>query len=543
MPRALWLLIALQYRGWLRSVQRGAGSVRGILVLIFSISLMILWLVSLFFNTASSQSLDSETVERIGPAALLFICIMNVLFSTGERTITFRPAEVDFLFPGPFTRRQVLMYKLVGLIGTSLFQSVIFFLLARNLVGSLLGGLVGIFLIVLFFQFFLLALTLTATTIGARAYGWGRRIVLLLVLGSLAVLAARAWSSAADEDPVAVLQRMEQSTLWQVSRLPLLWFIKTVRAEHFWPDLVQYGALALLVDAVLLLIIFALDAQYLEASAAASERRYQLMQRRQSMQDALAAGPSRSGKARFTLPSLPRLGGIGPNLWRQLVTALRSYAPVFVLLGMLGATIAPVFGRTADMPDPALEILQLGILLGLTVFLTPTVLCDFRGDLDRMDVLKTLPIRPSLLVLGQLLAPTVLLCVLQMIVVAVLLIVLGRIEPLLAAVPLLGLPINFVLFALENVLFLFFPVRMMATTPGDMQTSGRYMLIFLAKYLCLMPIGLAAFLVGLLAWFLTENVGIVLAAGWLVLAAAGFGLVPLAVLAFQRFDVSRDTPA
>jgi hypothetical protein len=118
-----------------------------------------------------------------------------------------------------------------------------------------------------------------------------------------------------------------------------------------------------------------------------------------------------------------------------------------------------------------------------------------------------------------------------------------HVEPLLVAVPLLGLPINFVLFAIENMLFLFFPVRMMATTPGDMQTSGRYMLIFLAKYICLLPIGLATFLVGALVWLVSQNIGVTLAAAWFVVAAAGVGLVPLAVIAFQRFDVSRDTPA
>jgi hypothetical protein len=84
---------------------------------------------------------------------------------------------------------------------------------------------------------------------------------------------------------------------------------------------------------------------------------------------------------------------------------------------------------------------------------------------------------------------------------------------------------------------------MMATTPGDMQTTGRYMMIFLAKYFCLAPIVLATVLAGLLVWVVTQSIALVLTAVWLVLAAVGAGLVPLAVIAFQRFDVSRDTPA
>jgi hypothetical protein len=111
------------------------------------------------------------------------------------------------------------------------------------------------------------------------------------------------------------------------------------------------------------------------------------------------------------------------------------------------------------------------------------------------------------------------------------------------AVPLLAVPVNFVLFSLENLLFLFFPVRIGPGTGSDFQTSGRYMVVFLAKFLCLAPIflmGSVAF--GVIHW-LTSSLAASLAGVWLVVLASGLALVPLIVFAFHRFDVARDTPA
>ena len=46
------------------------------------------------------------------PAALLGLLLMALFTATRQEGIVFSPAEVDFLFSGPFTRRQLLFYKL-----------------------------------------------------------------------------------------------------------------------------------------------------------------------------------------------------------------------------------------------------------------------------------------------------------------------------------------------------------------------------------------------------------------------------------------------
>jgi hypothetical protein len=169
---------------------------------------------------------------------------------------------------------------------------------------------------------------------------------------------------------------------------------------------------------------------------------------------------------------------------------------------------------------------------------------DFRGDVERMDLLKALPLRPVPLVLGQLFAPVAFVSVVQagaLLAVAAT----GTTDVvsygLTAALPFV-VPFNFILCAIDNLLFLLFPSRTQAGSISDFQLMGRYVLLNLAKFLILSFAAVAAMLAGLPVYFVFGNVVIALVVAWLVLAAVGAGLVPLLALAFTRFDVARDTP-
>src|SRR5262249_10058310 len=277
MHRALWLLFGLQLRGSLRFAKRNISSVRGILFLVLGSFVFLTWLGSVLINPSASSRPEPEYLERFGPLVLLALCLIYLLFSSGERVITFRPAEVDFLFPGPFTRRQQLAYKVAGLVGATLYQALFILIFVHRWGENLLLTYLGMVLLLLFFQFFTLTLNMLASTIGARAYSRGRK----LVLASLGLLVAAVLLQAmlGEGGLTEALARAEESRAWQIARAPLAWFVKAPRAEAFWPDFVQYGTLALLVNLVLVGIVFALDAQYLEVSAAASERHYQRLQR------------------------------------------------------------------------------------------------------------------------------------------------------------------------------------------------------------------------------------------------------------------------
>jgi hypothetical protein len=192
-----------------------------------------------------------------------------------------------------------------------------------------------------------------------------------------------------------------------------------------------------------------------------------------------------------------------------------------------------------------------GTLAWLTAFLSTMVPYDFRADVDRIDLLKTLPLPPSRIVVGQIAAPVLLVGTMQMITLIVAHFLWVRndywILPVMAAFIYL---FNFLLFAIENFLFLTFPTRLVATTPGDFQLMGRHILLGVAKIFALLgallpalvlvvPVLVVGMFLGLdrrLVWSVS-----LLAAG-MGLAGAAVVLVPLIALAFVRFDVARDTP-
>ena len=107
-----------------------------------------------------------------------------------------------------------------------------------------------------------------------------------------------------------------------------------------------------------------------------------------------------------------------------------------------------------------------------------------------------------------------------------------------------AVPFNFLVFGLDNLLFLWFPSRVVASNPGDFQMMGRNVLFLFTKILVVGVTGLLVFGVGLGVYLLTgHSLMAALAVAWLVLAACAAAVVPLLALAFDGFDVSRDIPA
>jgi hypothetical protein len=248
---------------------------------------------------------------------------------------------------------------------------------------------------------------------------------------------------------------------------------------------------------------------------------------------------------RWALPSLPYWGGVGPVLWRQLTGAFRALGRLMLALVIVGTVLAVLLaGALASEPS---KTHQLGAVFGMmawtSIFITNLVPFDFRGDVDRIALLKTLPIVPWQLTVGQLLAPTLLLSAGQWLALAAM--VVGWPDQWRAAaafavcVPLY----NFVLIGLDNLLFLLFPVRMMAATPGDFQALGRNVVLSMGKLIGLGVVLGAGAVVGVPVGVLTQSVALGVLAGCPVLFVGCVAMVPLVALAFRRFDVGRDTPA
>jgi hypothetical protein len=169
---------------------------------------------------------------------------------------------------------------------------------------------------------------------------------------------------------------------------------------------------------------------------------------------------------------------------------------------------------------------------------------DFRGDLAHLDVLKSLPMRPAAIVLAQLVAPTVVLTACQLALFLVAGVALHVRPGMVAMAMVVVVPLNALVFAIENFLFLVFPVRTWAMGAGDLQGAGRRMIVFVMKTALLIIAAVIAASAGILASILTGNsVAALTIVSAAVLTLETAALLPLTVTAFRRYDPSAQAVA
>jgi hypothetical protein len=294
----------------------------------------------------------------------------------------------------------------------------------------------------------------------------------------------------------------------------------------------------------LLIVILKLDANYLESAATISQKIYE--QLRRTKQGGGIAMPASSRAGRIRLPQPPWLAGIGPIAWRQLLLAIRTSRHMFFTSIMLAVLFLAGTQFTSVGPAGAAFTPAMGI--GLTAYLTFLFSMQlpwaFRGDLDHIDFLKTLPLHPVALTVGELAGGALLLTLLQVIMLALFTAATPAGAPAMLVAAAFTTPFNALVLGLSNLLFLVYPVRVMAGTSFDFQTFGKMMIFFLLQILMMVPLlGIPAG-AGALAYLLTGFSWPMLALiAWLVLVAELLPLVMLVAWAFQRFDPSTQMPA
>jgi hypothetical protein len=240
------------------------------------------------------------------------------------------------------------------------------------------------------------------------------------------------------------------------------------------------------------------------------------------------------------LPPFPRAGGAGTIAWRQLTTAGRNMRGLLLLLVIIAIGISPALSGHGVQSFQFL----LGAMGWLTFLCSSMLGFDFRGDVDLIETLKALPIKESAVVMGQLVAPAVLLTVLHGLMLGIAAYEVPPYRPyLLAAIP-LTLPLNLLLFAVENLIFLLFPSRPGAVSPGDFQVMGRKFVFMIAKMLILgFCLGITLIAAGVVWQLSGRRILPAATVTFLFLAGEVAAMIPLIASAYRRFDPSIHTPA
>ncbi len=308
MPVALFTLLRLHFRGKLRNSLRGVRTPRGLTFLVLGIGVLSLWLGPALYRALRMPRADPHMVRTIAPFAILSFCLSNLFSSFGDSAIPFTGAEVDFLFPGPFTRRSLLGYRILKTALGTTFTSLIFSILLLRYSTSWLACFVGIWLTVQFMQLFAMAVTTVGQTIGERSYTGTRRAV-LIAAALLAILAMGPTLAAhLHGDRLDLMMQVHATIAGRILLAPFDVFARTITASG--PDLLKWALPAFLVNLLMLAIVIGLDANYLESAATASQRRYERRQRARAGGIARLTG---AGGPRFRVIQLPRWGAPAPS--------------------------------------------------------------------------------------------------------------------------------------------------------------------------------------------------------------------------------------
>lgn len=532
---ALLLLIRLNMRAKVRRLRAAVRTPKGAIALLAVAGMLALAVGPTLAMGFVEKRTDPELARSVVPLGLAFFLLMSLAFTRPDSGIAFQPAEVDFLFPAPFQRGELLLYKIAGAAITSTALGLFFSVFLLRHVTLWFAAFLGAALALMLIQLCQIGVYLLAATLNERIYSRGRRILLVAIAAAILFGISTALASADRIDVFAAARQLRESPAGRVILAPFEVFGRTMTAETV-PQLVGWGTAAAAINLLLLLGVVRLDVNFLEASAAASEKRYEALQQARRGNPFASIKPSGS---RWRVPQPPRWGGAGPIAWRQMCTALRASRRVVLLLLVIAAS------ASLPMLFASRGVGNLGPLIGgivaATVFWLPLMVrFDFRADVDRLDVLKSLPVSPIAMVLGQLATPILFSVLLQLVGLAgIAILQRDASSSLLLALAFL-LPVNLLVYALENLVFLLFPYRM---TAADIQTQGRQMLILFLKMMALFLLAGIAAGVGGLAYFLAaESWPAFFAVTWIALTAMAVSFLPLLCWAYRRIDPGTDTP-
>jgi hypothetical protein len=306
-----------------------------------------------------------------------------------------------------------------------------------------------------------------------------------------------------------------------------------------------YTAIGLVQIVALFALAIGLDVNYLETAQHVSQRVYERIQRRRAGGGGAISAVPISGAQRLRLPRLPWLLGVGPNLWRQeLLLLRRSQGLMFLLVVVLaaGGFAAMAIRKAAPNTTYVIPLLILGGLAYQSLLASLQLPTGFRGDLDRMDWLKSLPLHPAAIVCGQITGAALLLSILQAAILLAAWALVGKGHEAFIGGLVLLFPVNWLLFGVENLVFLIFPYRQTPTTAGDFQFLGKFLLLSFFK-LGLSCLGLLVAATGGILYLIYPSLWLPLGGSLLLLLAINSGVLVLATLAYRRFDVSLHTPA
>lgn len=538
MDAALGQLLLLRLRGGLRQRLLQLASLRGML---FSLAFgVIIWFLITSNNSSGMGLLGSAALDRQAfgeqiltflPLSMLGLSLLTVLMTTGP-TFHFSPNEINFLFTGPFRRRDLILYKFAAYVAGVTLSSVFVTLLVPPQAGSALSVFFATLLTLVFVQLNSAVISMVGHALDSGRLARIRRAATALLCAIAAATIVYAWVTPG-VGIIDILSEFRHSWVGTLVLIPYIVFAELFAASSV-SELVLWALAAVLINAALLRAAIALDARTADRSLAENARLSSRWER-------IKQGGSFWATERTEVHSIRRApvwGGLGAIAFRQALNALRNSFKLIVIFAGLAACIAPI---SLALGAPVAEAHTLMIVYIFVAFILPrNLVCDFRGDLSRMETYKTLPIAPWRICAGQLVVQTLLGYAITLIIITSALVFEERVTTQVALVlAAFALPLTFLIYAVENTVHLLFPTKLVAMGRADFEFLGRSIVEFIAKTIFVFTAIAVSVAVGLVTFrMLGGTWALPGLASWLTLTVIGLLTLVALQFAFRRFAVA-----
>ena len=505
-------LLLLQSRGRRRRMWRRFCQPRRLVLSAVACVLALAWLGNAALTIWLREAASPETLGAMLSIGLVVYALWHLAkaaFFRPESPFDWTPAERDLLAPMPLLPRDLVAYQLASVTVTTILKAGLFTLLLLPDLRCLPLGLVGVLLAMLALEMLRMTVDIATWGMGRRAYLAYRGVVVAgLVAGGFAVGAVIVRGNVFAQINVGdgllerlldIMVQLNASVFGYVA-LPFKPFVDLMVASSITAENVGLAAAAIAIVTGFGVAVIGLYA--VTTRRVARRERLSYQEGREGVAPIARCGFSSERHAAMPVPQLMRIphwGGAGALAWRQLVGARRHWG------SLLTAMIAPAFAACAPcfiVADAYTALLATAATLAFYTFLLlPTAIrFDFRRDLDRLAILKGLPITPAAVVIGQVLAPVLIATVFQSGVLAVAVVARSLPAHQFVVAMLIMVPLNVLVFGLDNLVYLLYPYRMQQE---GLEVFFRTMLTFTGK-------------------------GLLFAGGLLIIAAWGFAAAALA---------------
>ena len=352
------------------------------------------------------------TVLAAGPAlgglAIMVVTALSWIMPFNSGLLDFSEPEMQFLFPAPVSRRQLLIHRMLRSQIGMLFGALVVGVVS----GASLGGFtrlrisIGVWIMLLTGKIYFTGVSLARARLRSHD-GHSRRVAWLpigVMTAAFAIVAAelaRAYTRTPPAGPLEIVQLIGRVAESGASRI-VLWPVMAVVRPFFaeWP-LAYLTAIGQSLWVMLAMAAWVLlsDEAFQDAVADTAERR--------SLEPKIKGAPTyKVRSAGWTLAPIGR-----PEMafaWKAAMQTLRTVDKGTLLRMILLLAMLTFVASTLGEANRLASILGAFSLAGtgFSILMAPQVLrMDMRQDLSHLELLKTWPVKAAAVVRGQLLWP------------------------------------------------------------------------------------------------------------------------------------------